>query len=113
MTLDERILRTCPLVSYEENRNEEGHIILLEETENLELYTGLGYEIAELLNLDGGGSTTVVLREDDGSFGVKNIPGGPPLPIAYEKYDLPYPVSNGETQARAVTDCLLIVATDK
>ena len=79
----------------------------------VELYTGFGYEINELLNLDGGGSTTVVLREADGSFGVKNIPSDPPLPIDYKKYDLPYPVPNGETQARAVTDCLLIVATDK
>ncbi len=79
----------------------------------VELYTGLGYEITELLNLDGGGSTTVVLREDDGTFGVKNIPGGPPLPIDYKKYDLPYPVPCGETQARAVADCVLIVATDR
>ena len=78
----------------------------------VDLYLGLGYEIKELLNLDGGGSTTFVLREHDGSFRVQNIPSGPPLPISYQKYGLPTPVPCGDSQARGVADCILIVATD-
>ena len=79
----------------------------------VDLYLGLGYEIKDLLNLDGGGSTTFVLREQDGDFRVQNIPSGPPLPISYQKYDLPTPVPLGDSQARGVADCILIVATDK
>ena len=79
----------------------------------VDLYLGLGYEIKDLLNLDGGGSTTFVLREQDGDFRVQNIPSGPPLPISYQKYDLPTPIPLGDSQARGVADCILIVATDK
>ena len=76
----------------------------------IDLYTNLGYDIQELLNLDGGGSTTLVLREGNGEFKVENIPAGPPLPISYEKYDLPSPKPHGDSQARGVADCILIIA---
>ena len=76
----------------------------------IDLYTNLGHDIRELLNLDGGGSTTLVLREENGEFKVENIPAGPPLPISYEKYDLPTPKPLGDSQARGVGDCILIVA---
>ena len=79
----------------------------------IDLYTHLGYDISELLNLDGGGSTTFVLREEDGSFGVQNIPSGPPLPISYSKYDLPTPKPCADAQARGVADCILIIAKDR
>lgn len=79
----------------------------------IDLYTHLGYDISELLNLDGGGSTTFVLREENGGFGVQNIPSGPPLPISYSKYDLPTPKPCGDTQARGVSDCILIIAKDR
>ena len=79
----------------------------------IDVYTGLGYRIKELLNLDGGGSTTLVMRTDNGDFAVENIPSGPPLPVSYPKYDLPKPQPCGDSQARAVADCILIVATDQ
>ena len=79
----------------------------------IDLYLGLGYEIRDLLNLDGGGSTTFVLREQDNTFSVQNIPSGPPLPISYQKYDLPTPLPFKDTQARGVSDCLLIIAKDQ
>ena len=79
----------------------------------IDIYTGLGYEILELLNLDGGGSTTFVLRNAENDLTVQNVPSGPPLPISYAKYDLPTPKPNGASQARAVADCLLVVATDQ
>ena len=46
----------------------------------IDLYLGLGYRIKDMLCLDGGGSTTVVLKEADGSFAVTNEPSGPPNP---------------------------------
>lgn len=46
----------------------------------IDLYLSLGYEIRDMLCLDGGGSTTVVLKETDGSFAVVNEPSGPPNP---------------------------------
>ena len=76
----------------------------------IDLYTNLGHNILELLNLDGGGSTTFVLRESNGNLIVQNTPSGPPLPISYEKYDLPTPKPLGDSQARGVADCILIVA---
>ena len=78
----------------------------------INLYLDLGYEIRELLNLDGGGSTTFVLREQNGGLAVQNVPSGPPLPISYAKYDLPSPVPCGDSQARGVADCILIVANN-
>ena len=77
--------------------------------DEIELYLSLGYDIENLLNLDGGGSTTVVLREEDGSFGVHNVPSGPPLPISYSKYGLTHPEPCGDLQARAVADAVLII----
>ena len=77
--------------------------------DTVDIYTHLGYEIVELLNLDGGGSTTVVLREDDGSFKVRNVPSGPPLPISYGKYGITLPEPRGEEQVRVVADAILIV----
>ena len=62
-----------------------------------------------LMNCDGGGSTTVVLREEDGSFGIHNVPSGPPLPISYSKYGLKRPEPCGDEQARAVADAVLII----
>ena len=77
--------------------------------DQIELYLSLGYEIENLLNLDGGGSTTVVLREEDGSFGIHNVPSGPPLPISYSKYGIKRPEPFGDEQARAVADTVLII----
>jgi len=78
----------------------------------IDLFTGLEYEIEELLNLDGGGSTTLVLRNEDGKFWIPNVPSGPPLPLDYVKYDLPKPEPRGASQARAVADCILLVEAD-
>ena len=75
----------------------------------IEIYTSLGFKIRDLLNLDGGGSTTVVLREANGEYAVKNNASGPPLPISYSKYGVKRPQPCGEEQARAVADCLLII----
>jgi hypothetical protein len=75
----------------------------------IELYQGLGYEIETLLNLDGGGSTTVVLMDDEGKPYIKNVPSGPPIPLSYAKYDLFKPEPEGELMARAVSDCLLVI----
>ena len=77
--------------------------------DTIDIYTHLGFEIRELLNLDGGGSTTVVLREEDNTFGVHNVPSGPPLPISYSKYGISRGEPQGEEQARAVIDTLLII----
>ena len=46
----------------------------------IDLYLGLGYQMKDMLCLDGGGSTTVVLKEEDGAFAVVNEPSGPPNP---------------------------------
>ncbi len=77
--------------------------------DTIELYTSLGYEITEVLNLDGGGSTTVALRGEDGKHFVRNVPSGPPLPISYSKYGITRGEPQGEEQARAVADALLII----
>ncbi len=76
----------------------------------IELYQGLGYEIETLLNLDGGGSTTVVLMDGEGKPYIKNVPSGPPIPLSYTQYDLFKPEPEGELMARAVADCLLVIA---
>ncbi len=78
----------------------------------IEVVTSLGYEIQDFLNLDGGGSTTVVLREADDTLAVRNIPSGPPLPVSYSKYGVEKPDPRGEEQVRGVADCLLIVADE-
>ncbi len=77
--------------------------------DTIDIYTNLGYEIEELLNLDGGGSTTVVLRDEDGVHRVENVPSGPPLPISYSKYGITRGEPRGEEQARAVADAVLIL----
>ena len=69
----------------------------------IDIYTHLGHEIADLLNMDGGGSTAAVLREQDGSFRMLNVPSGPPTPTA------PAVEPHGEEQARPVADALLII----
>jgi len=76
----------------------------------IELHLQLGFEIRELLNLDGGGSTTVVLRDEDGVHRVKNVPSGPPLPISYEKYGIQRPEPHGSEQARSVADAILVIS---
>ena len=76
--------------------------------DTIDLYTHLGYEIREVLNLDGGGST-VVLKDEDGVHRVANIPSGPPLPVSYSKYGITRGEPEGETQARAVADAVLII----
>ena len=78
----------------------------------IDLFTGLEYEIEELLNLDGGGSSTLVLRNEEGDFWIPNVPSGPPLPLDYTKYDLPKPKPWKDSQARAVADCILLVEAD-
>lgn len=78
----------------------------------IEVFTSLGYEIQDLLNLDGGGSTTVVLRESDDTLAVRNVPSGPPLPVSYSRYGVEKPDPRGEEQVRCVADCLLIVADE-
>jgi hypothetical protein len=78
----------------------------------VEVITNLGYEIRDFLNLDGGGSTTVVLREKDDTLAVRNIPSGPPLPVSYSKYGVEKPEPRGEEQVRGVADCLLIVSDE-
>ena len=69
----------------------------------IDLYTHLGYEIVDLLSLDGGGSTTVVLREEDGRFSVQNVPSGPPTPDGSDSVDPSIP------NLRPVADAILIL----
>lgn len=75
----------------------------------VEIVTSLGHEIQDLLNLDGGGSTTVVIRNEDDTLSVRNIPSGPPLPVSYSKYCVEKPEPRGEEQARGVADCLMVI----
>jgi len=69
----------------------------------IDICLGLGHPIRDMLNLDGGGSTTVVLREKDGSYAIHNVPSGPPAP------GLPAVEPHGGEQARPVSDAILIV----
>ena len=89
MTLYEQILELFPLTSYEDERKSSGDMTFLKQTERR--------------NLAGGGSTTVVLRENDGSFAVTNVPSGPPAP------DMPAAEPFGDSQARIVADAILII----
>ena len=70
----------------------------------IDIFLHLGYDIQDLLNLDGGGSTTVVLRDEDGNFSVHNVPSGPPTP------DQPAIEPYGDEQARPVADAILIIS---
>ena len=69
----------------------------------IDIYTHLGYDIADLLNMDGGGSTAALIREQDGSFRMLNVPSGPPAP------NMRAVEPHGEEQARPVADALLII----
>ena len=75
----------------------------------IEIVMSLGYEIQDLLNLDGGGSTTVVIRNHDDTLSVRNVPGGPPFPVSYSKYGIEKPEPRGEEQVRGVADCLMVI----
>ncbi len=71
----------------------------------IDCYINLGYEIENLLNLDGGGSTTVVLRGENGLF-IDNIPCNAPNPefVGTDKEFV--------SCARPVSDTVLIVEKD-
>ena len=60
--------------------------------------TSLGYQMKDMLCLDGGGSTTVVLKEDQGRFAVVNDPCGSATPG-----------DDPAANARAVADAILIL----
>jgi len=74
----------------------------------IEIYQQQGPEIRELLNLDGGGSTTVVVKEN-GEHRVMNVPSGPQLPIPYARYGLKQDEPIADEQARPVADAVLII----
>ena len=69
----------------------------------IELYLSLGHPIRDMLCLDGGGSTTGVLKEEDGSFAVTNEPSGPPSP------DWGSMGSGPAANMRPVADAILVV----
>ena len=69
----------------------------------IELYLSLGYPIRDMLCLDGGGSTTVVLKDEDGGFAVTNEPSGPPSP------DWGSMGSGPAANMRPVADAILII----
>lgn len=77
----------------------------------IELYLQQGC-IRELLNLDGGGSTTVVLPED-GAFRVQNVPSGIALPCSRDRYGLPKIEPRGDEQARPVADAILLIPKEQ
>ena len=70
----------------------------------IDIYLQLDEDMAELLNLDGGGSTCAVLRDENGGYFVDNVPSGPPTP------DQPAQEPFLDTQARPVADAILIAA---
>ena len=61
------------------------------------------------LNLDGGGSTTVVVRNHAGEHEVRNIPSGPAFPFSGERYGYEKTEPVGAEQARGVSDAVLII----
>lgn len=69
----------------------------------IEVYLDLGYEMKDMLCMDGGGSTTVVLKEADGSFAVVNEPSGPPTPDGTPGVEGP------QSKVRPVADAILIL----
>jgi uncharacterized protein YigE (DUF2233 family) len=75
----------------------------LSHADMIELYLDLGYPMKDMLCLDGGGSTTVVLREEDGSFAVTNEPSGPPSP------EWVFAASGPMANMRPVADAILIL----
>lgn len=74
----------------------------------IDIYLQQG-QITELLNLDGGGSTTVVLKDEAGQFQVKNRPSGIALPCSQLRYDIEKSEPQGDEYARAVADAVLII----
>lgn len=74
----------------------------------IDIYQQQG-NITELLNMDGGGSTTVVLRDADGVLRVKNVPSGPAYPFQYARYSMERGEPQGDEQVRAVSDAVLII----
>ena len=75
----------------------------------IEIVQGLGHTITELFNLDGGGSTTMVLRDPDGEHRVLNIPSGPAFPLNYQRYGMVRPEPCGDSQVRGVADAVLVI----
>ena len=75
----------------------------------IEIVQGLGYPIKELLNLDGGGSTTMVTRDAEGAHRVRNVPSGPAFPLNYQRYGMVRPEPYGDTQVRGVADAVLVI----
>ena len=76
--------------------------------DEIDLYQQLG-NITELLNLDGGGSTTVVVKDSDGQHEIRNIPSGPAFPFSGERYGFEKTEPVGAEQARGVSDAILII----
>ena len=76
--------------------------------DEIDLYMQLG-NITELLNLDGGGSTTVVVKNRDGEHQIRNIPSGPAFPFSAERYGYEKTEPVGGEQARGVSDAVLII----
>ncbi len=76
----------------------------------VDIFLQQGTALREILNLDGGGSTTVVLRDEDGTHRVENVPSGPPLPVSYARYGIDLPEPSGEAMARPVADTVLVIA---
>ena len=70
----------------------------------IDVFTQLDENVTELLNLDGGGSTCAVLRDEKGGYYVDNVPSGPPTP------DQPAQEPYLDTQARPVADVILVTA---
>ena len=68
----------------------------------IDVFTQLDENVTELLNLDGGGSTCAVLRDEKGGYYVDNVPSGPPTP------DQPAQEPYLDTQARPVADAILV-----
>lgn len=79
----------------------------------VEMYLQLGLDIREILNMDGGGSTTVVLRDEDGVHRVYNRPSGPQLPFSYAKYGMTREEPQGGELARSVADTILVIPKEK
>ena len=79
----------------------------------IEIILGLGLEITQLFNLDGGGSTTMVIRDLDGQHRVRNVPSGPAFPLNYQRYGMTRPEPCGDTQVRGVADAILVIPKKK
>lgn len=77
-------------------------------TDIIDIYRQQG-RITELLNLDGGGSTTVVLKDEAGNFRVENVPSGTALPVNNVRYDIEKKEPQGDEMVRAVADAVLII----